>query len=107
MRGVRDPRMAIGTGKTRSFGYVEAALIVCAGAGCGLLAVPELAGWPPTPAAIAFCALTLANVLLASLSRPAFAGDDWTIVRPSFVVDAAAFLLLGASAGVIVCAAGV
>ena len=92
---------------TRTSSYGEAALVVCAAIGCGAFAVPEFAGWPPTGAALAFCALTLANVLLALLSRPASGRADWTIVRPAFVVDFTALLLLGPRAGVIVCAAGI
>jgi diguanylate cyclase (GGDEF)-like protein/PAS domain S-box-containing protein len=97
----------VGTRTLRSLGYGEAALVVCAAVGSGLFAVPGLASWPPAPAAIAFAALALANVLLAALARPAWAEDDWTVVRPTFVVDMAALLLLGPSAGVIVSAAGV
>jgi diguanylate cyclase (GGDEF)-like protein/PAS domain S-box-containing protein len=89
------------------FGRGEGALVMCAALGSGVLAVPELAGWPPPPAALAFAALVLTNVLLAALSKPAAGPADWTIVKPTFVVDLAAFLLLGASAGVIVCTAGV
>jgi len=92
--------------RTRTSGYGEAALVVCAAVGCGAFVVPEYLGWPPTPGALAFCALTLTNVLLALFSRPASAPDDWTIVRPAFVIDFTALLLLGPRAGVIVCAAG-
>jgi diguanylate cyclase (GGDEF)-like protein/PAS domain S-box-containing protein len=87
-------------------GYGEAALIVCAAVGGGFVAVPELAGWPPTPAALAFCALTLGNVVLAALAKPLSARHDWSIVQPTFATEIAALLLLGPSAGVIVCAAG-
>src|SRR6185436_16165059 len=92
--------------RTRTSGYGEAALVVCAAVGCGAFAVPEFLGWPPPPGALAFCALTLTNVLLALFTRPAPGPDDWTIVRPAFVVDFASLLLLGPRAGVIVCAAG-
>ena len=97
--------MPLGTRNLRTLGYGEAALVVCAAVGTGAFAVPELAGWPPTPAAIAFCALTLTNVLLAALDRPAAAPDDWATVRPTFVVDLTALLLLGTGAAVIVSAA--
>jgi diguanylate cyclase (GGDEF)-like protein/PAS domain S-box-containing protein len=97
--------MPLGTRNLRTLGYGEAALVVCAAVGTGAFAVPELAGWPPTPAAIAFCALTLTNVLLAALDRPSAAPDDWTTVRPTFVVDLTALLLLGTGAAVIVSAA--
>jgi len=107
--------MAVGTRHTRTLGYGEMALVVCAALGTGAFAMPELAGWPPTPAAIAFCALTLTNVLLAALSRPVLPGpalpgpaavtDHWTTVRPTFVVELTALLLLGARAAVIVSAA--
>jgi len=100
----------MGTRNARTLGYGEAALVVCAAIGSGAFAVPELAGWPPTPAAIAFGCLTLTSVLLAALSRPALsrpasAPDDWITVRPTFVVDLTALLLLGTGAGVIVSAA--
>ena len=93
--------------RTRTSGYGEAALVVCAAVGCGVFAVPEFAGWPPTLAALAFCTLTLTNVVLALFSRPASGPVEWTIVRPTFVVDFTALLLLGPRAGVIVCAAGI
>ena len=63
-RGV-GPRMALGTWNRHTLGYGEAALVVGAAFGSGAVAVPEVARWPPTAAALAFCALTLANVLLA------------------------------------------
>ena len=107
--------MAVGTTHTRTLGYGETALVVGAALGTGAFAMPELVGWPPTPAAIAFCALTLTNVLLAALSRPVLPGpalpgpaavtDHWTTVRPTFVVELTALLLLGARAAVIVSAA--
>ena len=97
--------MAVGPRHPRTLGFGEAALVVCAAVGGGAFVVPDFLGWPPTPAAIAFCALTLTNVLLAALTRPA-SPEDWTTVRPGFVIELAALLLLGPSAGVIVCAAG-
>ena len=104
--------MPVGTRNSRTLGYGEGALVICAAVGSGYFAVPELAGWPPPPLAIAFCALALANVLLAALSTPAHsspaaAANDWTTVRPTFVVDLIALLLLGTGAGVIVSTAGV
>ena len=102
--------MPMGTRNARTLGYGEAALVVCAAIGSGAFAVPELAGWPPTPAAIAFCAphpdqRPAGRTLRPALSRPASAPDDWTTVRPTFVVDLTALLLLGTGAGVIVSAA--
>jgi len=98
--------MSLGPRTSRTLRYGEAALVVCAAVGSGAFAVPEVAGWPLPPAAIAFCALTFISVLLAALSRPVYGPDDWTTVRPAFVVDFAALLLLGPRAAVIVCTAG-
>jgi diguanylate cyclase (GGDEF)-like protein/PAS domain S-box-containing protein len=91
-------------------GYDEAALVVCAALGSAALVVPELAAWPPRPTALAFCALTLLSVAMAALSKsplhgPSSRHDDWTTVRPAFVIDFAVLLLLGPRAGVIVSAA--
>jgi diguanylate cyclase (GGDEF)-like protein/PAS domain S-box-containing protein len=98
--------MSLGPRPTRTFGYGEAALVVSAAIGSGAFAVPELAGWPPPNAAIAFGALTVINVLLAGLSRPASDADAWTTVRPAFVINFASLLLLGPRAAIIICAAG-
>jgi diguanylate cyclase (GGDEF)-like protein/PAS domain S-box-containing protein len=103
--------MEKGTRSRRTLAYDEAALVVCAALGSGALAVPELAAWPPTPAALAFCALTLVNVAVAALTKSALSApssrhDDWTTVRPAFVVDFAVLLLLGPRAGVIASTAG-
>jgi diguanylate cyclase (GGDEF)-like protein/PAS domain S-box-containing protein len=99
--------MPLGTYTNRVFGRGESALVVCAALGSGMLADPGLAGWPPSPAALAFAALAVTNVLLAALARPVAGPGDWTIVKPGFVVDLAAFLLLGPTAGIIVCTSGV
>jgi diguanylate cyclase (GGDEF)-like protein/PAS domain S-box-containing protein len=99
--------MPLGTRIARVFGRGEGALVVCAALGSGMLAVPELGSWPLSTPALAFAALVVTNVLLAALSRPMAGPADWTIVRPTFVVDLAAFLLLGPSAAIIVCTSGV
>jgi diguanylate cyclase (GGDEF)-like protein/PAS domain S-box-containing protein len=98
--------MALGTKTAHTLGYGEAALVLAAAVGSGAFAIPDVAGWPPTAAALAFCALTLTNVLIAAFFKPAAGSGDWTIVRPPFVVDFTALLLLGPRAGVIVSAAG-
>jgi diguanylate cyclase (GGDEF)-like protein/PAS domain S-box-containing protein len=98
--------MALGPRIARTLGFGEAALVVCAAIGSGLFAVPDLTGWPPTPAGIAFCAFTLTNVLFAALARRPSQAADWSTLRPTFVIDLAALLLVGPRAGVIVCAAG-
>src|SRR5690349_3233410 len=97
---IESPGMVMGTTSRRALGYDEAALVVCAALGSAALVVPELAVWPPKPTTLAFCALTLLSVAIAALSTsslhgPASRHDDWTTVRPSFVIDFAVLLLLG------------
>ena len=63
--------------------------------------------WPPPDQVVQYSALILATILTRALAAQRAAAKDWVTAPPSFVIDFASLLFLGANATMLVASAGV
>jgi hypothetical protein len=72
----------------------------------GSVVLLGFADWPRPDRTLEFSGLTVAAILVSALARPQSTTKDWASMPPSFVVDFASLLLLGAHATLLVVVAG-